>query len=582
VNAPAAPPAPAQAVPPEGAAGGPRLRLVCQALLALGAGLRLWQYGADASQWIDELALSRGILGLSWTALWSGPLPFDQVAPKGFTLLEKAGAALWGASDYGLRLLPLASSLAALWLFARLARSLLRSPAAVAFAVALFALQPELIRYSSQVKPYASDLAVALALTLLAVELASAGQGPPARTALLAGAAGVVAVFLSHGAALVLAGLSVALAAGVAAGGRRRPRARLGVTAALWVLAAGTAALVASREMLPRTAEFLRQFWAPALAPRLHTLAGDAHWLASALSGTLGAGGLGYPWVPLYASLAALGAAALARRRPALTLLLFAPAAVALGAAELRLYPFAARLVQFGVPALILAVAAGVETLTAIRLTRRGPPGTAGAPAGARGAAPSRAGAVLVYAVALLPAVAAFAVDPPVYRIEETSQLLRTVAARRLPGDAMYVYYGAGHAIRFYGPQYGFQSGDYVLGACHRGNPRAYLGEVDRFRGRSRLWVLFSHAQPRLGEEQALLAFLDRLGTRRLSLRVLPHGRMFGLPAEAFLYDLTGAERSRVAAASFPIAPAPSLGDASLACAGPANPFPDPTLAAVR
>jgi hypothetical protein len=597
-------------------------RSLCLALLLLGAALRLWQYAADASQWLDELALSRGILGLSWTALWSGPLPFAQVAPKGFALLEKAGSALWGASDYGLRLVPLAASLAALWLFARLAQRLLASAAAVAFAVALFALQPELIRYAAQVKPYASDVALALALTLLAARLmdaaagaaagtaapagsgegqaartavpagggeglaartavpagggegqaactpvpADAGAGAPLRTAVLAGAAGVVAVALSHAAALVLAALALVLVAAAATGRRRRALAPLGVTAAIWALAAVAAVTVASREMPPRTREYLSQFWAPAFGPRPHTLAGDARWLRAALAGMLGPGGLGYPWALLYCGLAVLGAAALWRRRPALALLLFAPTAVALGAAELRLYPFDLRLVLFAVPALILAIAAGVETLAAILLPRRGLPGTAGI--------------ALLFGAALLPALAGFAADPPVYRIEETRPLLRALQAQRRAGDAVYVYYGAGHALRFYGPRYGFRDGDYVLGGCHRGDTRVYLEDVDRFRGRPRLWVVFSHAQPWLGEREALLAYLDRLGTRRLALRALPHGRMFSLPAEAFLYDLSGAGRVGLAAAGFPVPPPARPIDGRLACAGPANPYPDAAFAA--
>ncbi len=103
---------------------------------------------------------------------------------------------------------------------------------------------------------------------------------------------------------------------------------------------------------------------------------------------------------------------------------------------------------------------------------------------------------------------------------------------------------------------------------------------MDRFRGRARLWVVFSHAQPWLGERETLLAYLDRLGTRRLALRALPHGRMFGLPAEAFLYDLSGAGRVDVAAASFPVAAEARPLDGRLACAGPANPYPDAAFAA--
>ena len=396
------------------AADGDGLRPLWLALLLLGAAVRLWQYAAGASQWVDELALSRGFLELSWPALLSGPLPFAQVAPKGFALLEKAGTELWGASDLGLRLLPLISSLIALWLFARLARRVLAHSAAVALAIALFALQPALIRYAAQVKPYASDLAVALALTLLAAELASTGERPAAGRLLLAGAAAAAAVLVSHAAALVLVGLGVALAlvaAGAAVTGRRRVLAGLGITAGFWVLAGGAAALAAIRELPPRVRDYLWHFWAPTFGPLPHTLAGDAHWLSGSLARLLGAGGLGYPWAPLYAGLAVLGVIALWRRSPPLALLLFAPTAVALAAADLHLYPFDSRLVLFVVPALILAIAAGVEALAAIRFARGGP-AMAGAGAPSHGAALALP-AVLVYVAALVPAVAGFGADPP-------------------------------------------------------------------------------------------------------------------------------------------------------------------------
>ena len=537
---------------------------------------------------------------------------------------------LSGASDYGLRLLPLASSLVALGLFYHLAKRALVHPAAVCFALTLFALQPELIRYAAQVKPYAVDLAVALALTLLAdfilsvhqelprpslytrserhvlppLVIPSVSEGPGGRVArnpltpevseasprpgpsltlgmteprfsrgngigwslspsraLLVGVAGTVAVFLSHAAVLVLAGLAAALLLGFLLAGRRREIARLGITIGCWAVSCGAAVWVASREMTPRMHDILWQYWMPTFGPRPHTVIGDVRWAISTLAGELGDAGLAYPFAPLYLGLAALGAIAHWRRNRSLSLLLLAPIATALAAADLHLYPFGSRVVLFVVPALMLAVAAGVETLAAtlLKLARRQLP---------------KAGAALLYLVALVPALLAFRADPPVYRIEETKPLLQAVAERRQPGDAIYVYYGAGHALRFYGPRYGFQPGDYELGGCHRGDARKYLVEVDGFRGRPRLWVLIAHAQPRLGEDQLLLAYLDRLGTRRLALRALPHVRGGGLPAEAFLYDLTDAKRSTASAATFPIPPAPSGLDPRLACAGAANPVP--------
>jgi hypothetical protein len=649
------------ATAPSGAS--PRFGPEIFGLLALGAVLRFWQYAADASQWVDELALSRGILGLAWPGL--GRLPYWQLAPRGFILLEKAGTALWGASDYGLRLLPLVSSLAALWLFVLLARRLLAHRAAVAFALALFALQPELIRYAAQVKPYAGDLAAALALTLWAADLESAGGRLPGRRTLLAGIAALAAVSLSYGAVLVLGGLSLALLAGNAMTGRRRrghaqpgfaageppgavarierppdpplpgnhraaalpttsgtarPSALLpstgmagpsdlsGVPAiaapAVGLLVAGVAALAARRDQTPPMRAYLARFWAPSMGPAAHSLAADARWVVSALAGMLGQGGLGYPYVALYGALALLGAWTLWRRRRATALLLFMPTGLVLAAADLRLYPFAGRLALFVVPALILAIAAGVETLAARRfLPRAGREHSGGAEPAftpllnqalpswrhdpALCAHPSRARfggrlppvrAVAIYALALLPALAGFAADLPVYRIEEMAPLLRAAAVRRQAGDAIYVYYGAGQALRFYGPRYGFQPRDYLLGDCHRGDTRAYLREIDRFRGRRRVWILMTHVFPRLGEDKALLSYLDHLGIRRFALRVRPHGR-FGADALAVLYDLGEASRSSAAAATFPVPRLPHPIDPTAACASdvvatPANEAP--------
>src|SRR5262249_51891055 len=186
------------------------------------------------------------ILGLSLPALLTGHLPFFQVAPRGFLLIQKTAVMLFGSSDYALRLLPLVSSLAALFLFSLLSERVLARPAAALFALALFAVQPELIRYGSQVKPYSNDLAVALALTLCAILLWEAEVPTTPWRGLLVGSAGPIAIVLSHAAALVLAGLSIALALSLILSDRRRPFAGVGTTIALWALSAFTAVLMAT------------------------------------------------------------------------------------------------------------------------------------------------------------------------------------------------------------------------------------------------------------------------------------------------------------------------------------------------
>ncbi|HEY6928348.1 MAG TPA: hypothetical protein VJA66_01610 [Thermoanaerobaculia bacterium] len=532
----------------------------CVALLVLGAALRLWQFGVGASQWLDELALSRAIVGLSFSALWGGHLPFLQVAPKGFLLLQKAAVSLWGTSDYVLRLLPLVSSLAALLLFYVLARRIFVRSAAIVFALTLFALQPELIRYASQVKPYSTDLAVALALTLLTCSLAEGDSAPGPIRGVFVGLAGAVAVTFSHAAALVLAGLSAALALSVVLSGRRRGFAGLAAIIGLWVSSSGAAAFIAARHTTAQGRDYLLAYWRASFGPTRHNIANDTAWLIKALVQEVAA--LRYPWPVFYLALAFLGAVSLWRRSRSLSLALFLPVVAALFAAELHVYPFSHRLVLFGVPAFVLAIAAGVEALTS--LVRRNPDNRF---------ASIRIDAS-IFLAALLPAILTLQASLPPYLNEEMKPILRDMAARRLPGDSIYVFYGAGQAVSFYGARYGFRPQDYVLGGCHQEDTRAYLREIDGFRGLPRVWVLISHDWR--GERLALLDYLDHLGTRTLAIRAPAHGP-HALVSEAYLYDLSAARPSPgVDSMTFPIPrAAPNWLDSRFPCRGAENPVPE-------
>src|SRR5258708_2479796 len=57
--------------------------IVLAVTLAAGAGLRIWQYTGSGSLWLDEIMLSRSIVGFRLPTLLTVPLPYNQVAPKG-------------------------------------------------------------------------------------------------------------------------------------------------------------------------------------------------------------------------------------------------------------------------------------------------------------------------------------------------------------------------------------------------------------------------------------------------------------------------------------------------------------------
>ena len=120
----------------------PRAPFLCRpvflwTLVALGAALRIFQYASDTSFWFDELSLVRNIVHRTEAQLATVPLRYDQVAPVGFLVAEKAISRVLGESDLAFRFLLLPVGLFALVLFVPLARRLLDGYA-VPFAVAMF------------------------------------------------------------------------------------------------------------------------------------------------------------------------------------------------------------------------------------------------------------------------------------------------------------------------------------------------------------------------------------------------------------------------------------------------------------
>jgi hypothetical protein len=468
----------------------PRQQLVLALVLLAGAGLRVWQYLANTSLWIDELGLAENVMHLPLSALLGQPLFLDQVAPPAFLAALKAAAAIFGPSELALRLVPLLGGLVSLPLFALLARRILAGWTAV-FATAAFSLAPSLVAYSSELKQYSTDVAVAVLLMLAALDLC--GPSRTRRAALTAALLGMGSVWFSQPAVLQLAGLGAGIAwIALRRGGWPALRPLAPVLAA-WAAAAAAATALGFHSLSPSTRAYMQSFWQPSL-PR-----------------------------PVVLAVVVLACAVLWAKRRDVAPVLVGPAVVALAAAAFHQYPFSGRAILFLTPVALIAGAELVESLVAV-LARVGLPAPVGASA---------------FAIALLVSTA---LHLPPYRYEETRPVLAGLASRRAAGDAVYVYYGAERAVRFYGPRFGIGSAEADFGLCHRGEPRRYLEELDRFRGRPRVWVVFSHAVPGLAEQPTIRDYLASIG-RRVETIEAPG-------ASAELYDLSDPARLQTAAAA--------------------------------
>ncbi len=474
------------------------------ALVALGTALRLVALLSDRCLWIDEAMLAQNLVSRSPAELLQ-PLDYNQGAPVGFLLLSKAALAAFGSAEWALRLVPFGASLAGLVGFAWLARRLLPANGGAVLAVALFALSPHLISYAAECKQYASDASIAIGLLACALPLLE-GTGGRGRYALFA-VAGAGAVWFSHPAAFVLAGLGSALLLRELAA---RDRAKLRATAlsvGAWLVSFAACYFLCLKQLSAN--EYLTGYWADHFVPR--TL-GAASWLVDHLIALFELpGGFGGPAVPLagFAALLALvGLVEFARANRWLALALVGPVAFLLCAAALHKYPFGGRLALFAVPVAVLLAARGALALyVAVRPANR-----------------LAAVGLVVLLVGTGAWQAAEVLRRPA-RLEQLAPVLERVRAEMKPGDRAYVYYGAVPAFTFYTRARALPAA-VELGTEHRDDPTGYRSEVARLRGR--VWVFFSH--PHKHEETLIRELLDARGPRLCELK--------DRGAAAWLYEL--------------------------------------------
>ena len=103
-------------------------------------------------------------------------------------------------------------------------------------------------------------------------------------------------------------------------------------------------------------------------------------------------------------------------------------------------------------------------------------------------------------------------------------------------------------------------AGDYHRGACNRDDTRAYLRDLDRYRGRERVWMLTKGGPVYRVPHEAMRRYLDAIAVRRDFVYVpsaVGQGPADGLTVA--LYDFSDPVRLRSASSeTFPVKPMPA------------------------
>ena len=482
-------------------------------LILSGMILRLRQYLTGRSLWVDEAMLALNIVERDFAGMFQ-PLDYDQGAPLGFLLVEKLFNLILGKHEFALRFFPLLVGLASLWLFYLLLKRLTSGPGLLV-PLALFAFNPRLIYYSSEVKQYILDVALTILLLLVA---APAFQPVPRKKDFAwLGLAGMVALWFSHPALFVLAGIGLAL---VIMALKRRDysslRSIMGI-GALWLLNIAFLYVLILKDLSQNA--YMREYWQGAFLPV--PLWSDPGWFTRSLSENIGLQ-FGVPYaVFVVFFLMLVGGVMLWFHQRGVAIAIGSILLVTLIAAALQLYPVFERMILFLVPIGLLLLGKAVEALHQ-RVQRFSVPGWL---------------SVLFLAGYLLygPLAASSQnfIEPKYF--EHIRPSMATLRDAWKDGDALYVSNGALPAFRFYAPFYGLETISYEYGKRDDyKNTKAILSQLDSLKGQPRTWILLSHVYQKdnFNEREYVLNYLDEIGEKKREFRV-PGTSVF-----LYLYDL--------------------------------------------
>jgi hypothetical protein len=462
-----------------------------------GAALRLIQYLARTSLWGDELAVVANVGSRSLLDLALKPLSASQMAPAGFLLALKSVTLICGMSEYSVRLIPFIASLFSLPLFAVFGRFKLVRPYTLLIALLALAFSPPLIRHSAQAKPYSSDVALCLLCIYVAALWIEKGT---IRSAAILSSVLAIGIWFSYPAMFVGATVALIVVIRCFAKWSKRRAFQTCVLLSAWLSSSVLLFVFEQHRTSSATHSYMLVYWANWLMPQDLNVSSISAYLVRLFHDCF-ADFLRLPKWRTCFLLMALGVISVFRQSKVAALVVV-PILLTLGASMFRMYPFSGRLILFLVPYFILLIAAGFDFCVEAAL--------------AFGASMRIEIPVACVALLVLCVWPVRKAHPPFYD-SETRPMIAYLGSNLHAGDAVYVHEATWRQYQFYGPKFGLRSDQ---AETTTPTPTTHLGpktltilkDIDRYRGSSRLWVLFPSYYP--VEASCALGYLDTIGVR--------------------------------------------------------------------
>lgn len=169
-------------------------------VFAMGVGLALWQFLFNKEIWYDEALLVNNFVNRTFWGIFR-PLDERQAAPILFLIIEKGLFDIMPHKEFAVRALPLFLYMISSVLFYRLIHLVFQNQKIILLGAVLFSFNFYLIYYSTEAKQYMGDVFSLLLMYYLVLKGEKNGKQP----LLLFGIIGVVMIFFSNVAPILLA-----------------------------------------------------------------------------------------------------------------------------------------------------------------------------------------------------------------------------------------------------------------------------------------------------------------------------------------------------------------------------------------
>jgi hypothetical protein len=468
------------------------LPYLCLFIIGFGIVVRLVQYVSNRALWGDELMLALNIVERSYPDFLK-PLDHIQAAPPAFLWVEKLSVDVFGNNEYALRLFPFISGIISLFAFYKLAQWAV-SAIAVPIALILFASLKYLVYYTTELKQYSSDVMVALLLSLVLISIR--GQILGKGRSLLLGLVGVVAVWFSHPAIFVLAGMEAATLITAPQENRKAILLNRWPAYVLWLAGFGSLYLLLTSKVAGN--QTLQQLWGDEYPGSIFNLP----WLLDSFGRffyrPMGFRGIndGVAYVTFV-----IGCIVFYKTNRDKFLILIAPTAATLVATYLNKYPFRGRLILFLAPFFILIIAEGIAWLLSQWNQRK---------------VLAILGVVLAVTLVFPPTIRAANLIVNPEKVEEVRSVFEYIQKHKQPGDL--IYSDRLNQFNYYGKmRFGFADADAVQTFPEFWNPDGFSQQSweeykrkANLQSQQRVWFIFTALIDR--EEVKVKPRLDQIG----------------------------------------------------------------------